>query len=805
MKCIQRAACIPADCSPRLRAMYADAHASVALRGQFHAALGGCEADVDALGERIAEEQMVANATIEKKSKKGTDVRWKYECEVVDDRLLDVAHLLAPAILIEYGVGETYGELSIDAEKQKTATATLAFLVDPEFIFWATHMRVIYRLVYRDAFSAVQADGHHAAPALAGQDGLPMRWAAAMRSAVVQREGQRGGRVSPTLNPVLCAPLVQLLDRHPLLGGHTGQCATEAAQDFLDQAEHIEHYFERWRTLEGLPHALALEHVVCGPLPEYVYSERLGELGASYVDLMPRVPTESALHAAQKGLDLFRQACEADRRELPGTLTWLLFSPTTRDGSPNPVYDQTRAFAVGEINPLTGRAYPYRCWHELAQVLVAGGAKYCPSTSAQVESLFTALPRQQGASKVHISQPQISFEARSPKNPTMAALTEPQLTAGWEEAKAVQRRLLSAGFWTCDVGIAADRKLAQKLNEELELPAADGDDDDVVVPEVKYNVQRIVRSWAVRGKQMYEVKWEGWDKSHNTEEPEEHLVECKLLVPFWRAKKNKAQVDRVTSLQEAALAERAAAESALRQRPAQVLGQSTEPAPHAGALADAVAGRPAPPARQPAADATQTCIAAYDTAHRVLSTARSLVFSTKTSGLAGCVLNIGWVLVDANGVELAAYERLWRLPDREHIQSASLREHEISKDRLLRDGVETKPELTEFFRLVSAALAGKVRIVAYNASFNVARLNHTAAKHGLPPQLRSVDMLCTMHGATRHCELRKRGTKSFVAPGKEELYRILFARPPPECLHTALPDCRVMLACLMEGLERKWW
>ena len=139
------------------------------------------------------------------------------------------------------------------------------------------------------------------------------------------------------------------------------------------------------------------------------------------------------------------------------------------------------------------------------------------------------------------------------------------------------------------------------------------------------------------------------------------------------------------------------------------------------------------------------------------------------------------------------------------VASTSSRLRCASNARLLLDTVETKPELTEFFRLVSATLAGKLSIVAYKVSFNMARLNHTAAKHGLPPQLRSVDMLCTMHGATRHCELRKRGTKSFVAPGKEELYRILFARPPPERLHTALPDCRVMLACLMEGLERKWW
>ena len=108
--------------------------------------------------------------------------------------------------------------------------------------------------------------------------------------------------------------------------------------------------------------------------------------------------------------------------ELPGTLPWLLFSQTTRDGGSNPIFAQVEAFAAGELNPVTHRPYPYRCWHGLTRVLVAGGAKYCPTTSAQIESLFNGLTRQQGSSKLHISQQQISFEARCKKNLTMGLL-----------------------------------------------------------------------------------------------------------------------------------------------------------------------------------------------------------------------------------------------------------------------------------------------------------------------------------------------------------------------------------------------
>ena len=156
-----------------------------------------------------------------------------------------------------------------------------------------------------------------------------------------------------------------------------------------------------------------------------------------YVDMLPRVPASEAINAARLGLQRFEEASEADRIELPGTLTWLVFSPTTRTGDANPVYAQTKSFAQAEINPLTGQPYPYRCWHELAQVLVAGGAKYTPSTSAQLESMFTGLTRQQGASKHHISQIQISYESRGVKNTTLSTLTENVLSSHWVLAKQV--------------------------------------------------------------------------------------------------------------------------------------------------------------------------------------------------------------------------------------------------------------------------------------------------------------------------------------------------------------------------------
>ena len=609
---------------------------------------------------RLDELQLVALSKIQRKSKKGTDIRWKYECEVVDDRLLDVAHLLAPAILIEYGSGETYAELTINpgtekTPKNKTAITTLERLVDPQFVFWATYMRLMYQLVYRPAFDAVQSNHHHSAPLLAGPDGLPVQWAARFRSAVVKPKSPGG---KPKLDATVCALLIALLKAHRSLGGENGELACAAAADFLEQAEHIERYFEKWNSLESLSHALAREEVVAGPLPKDFCARLEDELQLDYFEAMPRVPAPEAIAAAKLGLKLFEEAEEADRIELPGTLTWLLFSPTQREGAVNPVYAEVKAFAAAEVNPLTGEAYPYRCWHSLSQVLVAGGGKYAPATSAQLESMFTGLTRQQGASKHHISQIQISFESRCVKNTTMAGLTESMLKAGWSDAKKVQIALQANGFWTCDPGLAANRKLAQKLKEELEMEGGD-DDNDLSDDGVVYEAEHIVRHEKTRGKDeyFYIVKWKDWDSSTNTREPEAHLICNKLLPAYWRGKKNKAQLERVTKLQEAALAEK----ERRTKRRMQPLKPDRE-ALHRDA-APATSPNGSMPSGRPG---QSSCKATYDRAHGALPQACCLVFDTETSGLQGSVLDLGWILADMSGKEIASYSKLWRLPAGHH-------------------------------------------------------------------------------------------------------------------------------------------
>ena len=207
---IQEPAKVPEHgCDPRLREMYKDAHEQLRRHGQFHSALGAAEVRPERVEAGLEQLALISQQVIENKQKKGNGTRWRHDqCETVDDRLLDVAHLLAPAILIEYGVGDKYDKLKIKEDSNKTAQATLALLVDPNFIFWSTHLRFIYQLVYKQAFD--DAHYNHIATRLKFLGlCLPIQWAAAMRSAVKQPARKTG---KPQLDTTVAKPLVSLLD-----------------------------------------------------------------------------------------------------------------------------------------------------------------------------------------------------------------------------------------------------------------------------------------------------------------------------------------------------------------------------------------------------------------------------------------------------------------------------------------------------------------------------------------------------------------------------------------------------------------
>lgn len=144
--------------------------------------------------------------------------------------------------------------------------------------------------------------------------------------------------------------------------------------------------------------------------------------------------------------------------------------------------------------------------------------------------MFTGLTRQQGASKHHISQIQISYESRTVKNSTFSSLTPKLLESCWADARKAQKAIADHGFWSCDLQVAADRKLHQKLNEKDECAPDDVDDADDAASYVVERVMRVAskaevqrtpgleQAWGTTT--FYIVKWEGWAAADNTVEPE---------------------------------------------------------------------------------------------------------------------------------------------------------------------------------------------------------------------------------------------------------------------------------------------
>ena len=232
----------------------------------------------------------------------------------------------------------------------------------------------------------------------------------------------------------------------------------------------------------------------------------------------------------------------------------------------------------------------------------------------------------------------------------MGLLTTSMLSNGWDEARAVQHVLNTKGFWSCDITLAANRKFAQSLKEQVEIDVGDNADEPAAEQFEVENIVRAVRK-VLGQERTYVVKWVGYEKEKNTIEPESHLLTCKALLSFWKSQKNKSELARVTKLQEAALHER---EEASRRR-AQPLQEGEESAP---------AAKAAPIAKQAKrpADVPASCKATYDRAHLCLGDAACLVLDTETGGFGVSVLQLGWILASADGTELVTYEKLWKLP-----------------------------------------------------------------------------------------------------------------------------------------------
>lgn len=173
-----------------------------------------------------------------------------------------------------------------------------------------------------------------------------------------------------------------------------------------------------------------------------------------------------------------------------------------------------------------------------------------------------------------------------------------------------------------------------------------------------------------------------------------------------------------------------------------------------------------------------------------------VAIDTETTGFRGAVIQAAAVELDARGAHVGTLSRLIAPPPGVQWERAAERVHGITRERLAREGVDPVAFLCEFVAHVRAARAAGTRVVAHNAAFDVARLNATLRWYGVPDELASEDVFCTMHAS-------RRGKRSFK---NAELYHELTGKDSVDArLHDAAVDAEITARSFLAGRRRGWW
>lgn len=184
-----------------------------------------------------------------------------------------------------------------------------------------------------------------------------------------------------------------------------------------------------------------------------------------------------------------------------------------------------------------------------------------------------------------------------------------------------------------------------------------------------------------------------------------------------------------------------------------------------------------------------------------------LFFDTETSGLPRRrhaaasdldnwprIVQIAWLLTDANGRRLQAAEAIIR-PQGFVIPDDAARVHGITTERALSEGQPLAEVLQQFL----AALRQADTLIAHNIAFDRPVLSAELLRCGLPSPLETYPSICTMVASTELCAIP--GHYGPKWPKLEELHQHLFQQPMTAA-HQALADVNATARCFF-ALQRQ--
>ena len=184
-----------------------------------------------------------------------------------------------------------------------------------------------------------------------------------------------------------------------------------------------------------------------------------------------------------------------------------------------------------------------------------------------------------------------------------------------------------------------------------------------------------------------------------------------------------------------------------------------------------------------------------------------LVFDTETTGRSkrAVVCQMAIACVNADHEILCMYNKVWKLPRGRFMSKGSMKVHGITPLRIKERGVWPAAEMAQLDQTFKAAIASKLPIVAFNASFDSRMLRQTADALGLRTWTLDVRHLtCTCSRSRVHSDLRnaKGARKGFT---NAELFYKLFKKPPDGDLHDAATDVVVTACTYAMGRQKRWW